>query len=88
MSDDYFLYMVGTTVPKTVTRVRIHDHSVEHIPEEAFYECTALVEVDLHESLRSIGRWAFGNADRCFVSKSHRLSSSLIIMHFVDVQRW
>jgi hypothetical protein len=53
--------MVGTTVPKTVTRVRIHDHSVEHIPEEAFYECTALVEVDLHESLRSIGQWAFGN---------------------------
>jgi hypothetical protein len=56
--DGVFLYMGGLNVLRNVTRVRIH-HSVEHIPAGAFQHCFALVEVDLHEGLQSIGQWAF-----------------------------
>jgi hypothetical protein len=58
MNEDYFLYTRGATVPKTVTRVRIH-HSVEHIPDDAFMYCFDLVEVELHDGLRTIGQCAF-----------------------------
>jgi hypothetical protein len=54
----FFIYTVGKHVPKNVTRVRIH-HSVEIIPEEAFAECSALVEVKLHEGLDVIEQKAF-----------------------------
>ncbi len=51
---------VGMTVPKSVTRVTV-DPSVKHIPENAFQDCTRLVEVQLHEGLRLIGAGAFMN---------------------------
>jgi hypothetical protein len=51
---------VGMTVPKSVTRVTV-DPSVKHIPDNAFRDCTRLVEVQLHEGLRSIGARAFRN---------------------------
>jgi len=53
-----FLYTKGVSVPRNVTRVCIH-HSVKHIPLNAFSGCTALVEVELHDGLRSIGEGAF-----------------------------
>ena len=53
-----FLYTKGVSVPRNVTRVRIH-HSVKHIPFHTFSGCTTLVEVELHEGLRSIGMKAF-----------------------------
>ena len=57
----HFQYTVaGMTVPKSVTRVTV-DPSDEHIPENAFRDCTSLVEVQLHEALRSIGVEAFRN---------------------------
>lgn len=59
-AEDYFRYKVGKRVPKNVTRVRIH-HSVEQIPPSTFKDCTALVEVKLHEGLRRIGYDAFGS---------------------------
>ena len=53
-----FLYTKGVSVPRNVTRVRIH-HSVLHIPLHAFSGCTTLVEVELHAGLRMIGEMAF-----------------------------
>jgi len=76
MTADYFLYTVGIVVPKTVTRIRIH-HSVKHIPDFAFFDCTNLVEVDFHEGLYSIeiGNSAFKNCSslrRCNIPSSVR----------------
>ena len=74
MTADYFLYTVGIVVPKTVTRIRIH-HSVKHIPDFAFVDCTNLAEVDFHEGLYSIGNGAFKNCislRRCNIPSSVR----------------
>jgi hypothetical protein len=49
---------MGVVVPEYVNRVRVHP-SVEHIPEDAFKNRTALVEVELHDGLLTIGAWAF-----------------------------
>ena len=69
-TDDYFHFRAGMNVPRTVTRVRTH-HSIERIPDwlllryieripdKAFNECTALVEVVLHNGIETIGAWAF-----------------------------
>ena len=53
-----FLYTKGVSVPRNLTRDRIH-HSVKHIPAGPFHGCTALVVVELHEGLCSIGMKAF-----------------------------
>ena len=56
-----FQYTVaGMMVPKSVTHVTV-DPSVKHIPGNAFRDCTRLVEVQLHEGLRSIQSMAFWN---------------------------
>ena len=56
--DSSFLYTTGATVPGNVTRVVVHP-SVEHIPPKAFQDCANLAEVELHEGIRTIGRFAF-----------------------------
>jgi hypothetical protein len=56
-----FQYMAaGMMVPKSVTHATV-DPAVEHIPENAFQDCTRLVEVQLHEGLRLIWAGAFRN---------------------------
>ncbi len=57
-TDDFFIYRMGAVVPQNVTRVRIHP-SVEHIPKSAFELRADLVEVKLHDGLRTIGDKAF-----------------------------
>jgi hypothetical protein len=55
-TEDYFLFRIGVTVPSTVTHVHIHS-SVEWV--QAFYNCRSLIEVVLHEGVKTIGQSAF-----------------------------
>jgi hypothetical protein len=61
MSVDYFIYTGGMqVVRKNVTHVRF-DPSVVHIPRRAFQDCSALVKVEFHDGLQTIGAQAFKN---------------------------
>ena len=61
MSVHYFIYTGGMqVVPKNVTHVRF-DPSVTHIATVAFQDCSALVNVELHNGIRTIGKRAFQN---------------------------
>jgi len=48
----------GERVPKDTNNVTIH-HSVTHIPDIAFYQCTELETIKLHKGVTSIGYSAF-----------------------------
>ena len=72
VTEDYFLYTMGVTVPRTVTHVLIHS-SVEFIQGcflefeklvHAFEYCKSLIEVVLHEGVKTIGLCAFANCIR------------------------
>jgi hypothetical protein len=66
-TDDYFLYRMGETVPKTVTHVHFHSSvkCVERISsfhqQEIFSNCKALVKVVLNNGLEKIGEDTFGH---------------------------
>ena len=55
---DVFIYRGGGRAPQHVTHVLI-DRSVDEIEDDAFYECYNLVQVDTHNGLRKIGKFAF-----------------------------
>eukprot|EP00980_Cylindrotheca_fusiformis_P013225 scaffold3359_cov123-Cylindrotheca_fusiformis.AAC.29 len=59
---EFFVYTSETTRAdfpiQTLTHLRV-DSSVREIPAEAFRDCEALVHVQLPETLRTIGRFAF-----------------------------
>ena len=62
-ADDFdgniFIYRGGQqVVPQHVTHVRI-DKSVDEIEDNAFLDRVHLVQVDSHDGLRKIGKWAF-----------------------------
>ena len=58
---DVFVYR-GGRVPENlrerITRARI-DKSVKIIDEDAFYNCTNLLDVETHNGITKIKRWAF-----------------------------
>ena len=56
---DIFIYR-GGRAPQHITHVLI-DESVDEIEDKAFENCRRLVQVDTHNSLRRIGKWAFRN---------------------------
>jgi hypothetical protein len=61
-TDDYFLYRMGVTVPKT--HVQFHSsvecvQPISSLHHELFGSCRALVKVVLNNGLRKIGAWAF-----------------------------
>ena len=87
MTADYFLYTVGIVVPKTVTRIRIH-HSVKHIPDFAFFDCTNLVEVTFMRDFIQLVIVHSRIVFRCATAISHRLSEPLVVLHSMPVLRW
>eukprot|EP00984_Skeletonema_dohrnii_P005414 scaffold1907_cov73-Skeletonema_dohrnii-CCMP3373.AAC.5 len=57
--DDIFIYMGGDqVVPNDVRRVRI-DKSVKIIPQRAFYGRKHLIDVEFHEGIERIEKYAF-----------------------------
>jgi hypothetical protein len=63
-TDDYFLYRMGVTIPKTVTHVQFHSsvkcvQPISSLHHELFGSCRALVKVVLNNGLQKIGAWAF-----------------------------
>jgi hypothetical protein len=57
--NDIFVYTGGDQeVPRDVERVRIAEN-VDTILARAFYECFQLIEVEGHDRLRKIEKWAF-----------------------------
>ena len=59
-ADNVFIYTVGVEVLKTVTRVRF-DPSIRSIPPHTFDGCRDLIEIELNETLHTIGQCAFLN---------------------------
>ena len=55
--DNIFIYR-GGRAPQHVTHARI-DKSVSEIEEEAFDGCENLLQVETHNGLRRVGKWAF-----------------------------
>ncbi|KAK1742670.1 leucine-rich repeat domain-containing protein [Skeletonema marinoi] len=57
--DEIFVYMGGDqVVPDDVRRVRI-DKSVTIIPRDVFYHREHLIDVEFHDGIEMIGKWAF-----------------------------
>ena len=54
---DIFIYR-GGQAPQHVTHVLI-DKSIDEIEEDAFYHCENLVQVETHDGIRKIGKYAF-----------------------------
>ena len=57
VGENIFIYR-GGRAPRHVTHVRI-DESVDVIEESAFKDCEQLVQVDTHDGIRRVGKWAF-----------------------------
>src|SRR5210317_1251373 len=58
-NDDIFVYTGGDQeVPRDVKRVRIAEN-VDTIPARLFFSCTLLIEVEGHNKLKKIEKWAF-----------------------------
>ena len=55
--EDIFIYR-GGRAPLHVTHARI-DESIDEIEENAFADCENLVQVDIHDGLRKVGKCAF-----------------------------
>ncbi|KAK1742648.1 leucine-rich repeat domain-containing protein [Skeletonema marinoi] len=71
-----FVYTGGDqVVPNDVRRVRI-DKSVKIIPQRAFYGREHLIDVEFHDGIEEIGKWAFG---RCILLRSVKLLGVKII---------
>jgi hypothetical protein len=69
-TDNYFLYRMDVTVPKTVTHVYFHSSvkCVDYPFQEVFSNCRSLVKVILNNGLQTIGSWAFNNcASLCHI---------------------
>jgi hypothetical protein len=82
---EYYLYTDECMyVPSTVTCVLIH-RSVESLYNRAFYFCTSLVEVVLHDGLQSIGMRHLWDVNHCFKLSSHHLSLPLVNVHLLGV---
>ena len=56
--DNIFIIYRGGRAPQHVTHARI-DESVDEIEEEAFDGCENLLQVETHDGIRIIGKWAF-----------------------------
>ena len=54
---DIFIYR-GGRAPQHITHVLI-DNSVNEVEEEAFRDCKHLAQVETHDGVRKIGKWAF-----------------------------
>ena len=75
--DDIFIYRRGRA-PQHITHVLI-DKSVDEIEEKAFDHCRRLVQVDTHDGIRRIGRFAFRN---CISLRQINLKS------VVEIDEW
>ena len=64
----------GAVVPKDVVRARVDPSVVAITSANAFYYCTALTAVELHDDLREICKGAFS---RCTALKELRLSDGI-----------
>ena len=54
---DIYIYR-GGRAPQHITHARI-DKSINDIEDEAFLGCENLLQVDTHDGLRKVGKWAF-----------------------------
>jgi len=74
--DDIFVYTGGDqVVPNDVVRVKI-DKSVKIIPKKAFEHRDSLIDVEFHDGIEEIGKWAFG---RCILLRGVKLLGVKII---------
>ena len=74
---DIFIYR-GGRAPQHITHVLI-DKSVYEIDDGAFKDCKQLLQVDTHDGIRKIGKWAFIN---CMALRRINLKS------VVEIEEW